>query len=64
MCLDDVVAIEEGHFASSLDPDLVLGVLGHDIETGDAESELAGFGELSDVDACAQELLFGDVGAQ
>jgi hypothetical protein len=50
MSLDDMIAIQEGHFASSLDPDFMFGVLGNEIKTGDAESELAGFRELADVD--------------
>ena len=62
--LDDVVAVEEGHFASSFDPDFMFGVLGDEVEAGDAESELSGFGELADVDSGAEQFFFGDVGAQ
>jgi hypothetical protein len=51
MRLDDMIAIQEGHFASSLDPNFMFGVLGNEIKTGDAEPELAGFGELANVDA-------------
>lgn len=64
MGLDDMIAIQEGHFASSLDPDFMFGVLGNEIETGDAEAELAGFSELADVDAGSKEFFFGDVGGE
>ena len=31
--LDYMVAIQEGHFTSGLDPNFMLGVLGHEVET-------------------------------
>lgn len=47
MGLDDVAAVEEGHGAVLLDPDLVAGVLGDDGEGGDVQTELARLGELA-----------------
>jgi hypothetical protein len=64
MGLDDMIAIQEGHFTSSLDPDFMFGVLGNEIKRGDAESELAGFSELADVDASSKEFFFGYVGGE
>lgn len=45
--LDDVAAVEEGHLAVGLDPDLVAGVLGEDGEGGDVQAELARLCELA-----------------
>jgi hypothetical protein len=44
---EDVPAVEEGHFAVGLDPELVAGVRGEDGEGGDVEAEFEGFGEFS-----------------
>ena len=43
----DVAAVEEGHLAVGLDPDLVAGVFGEDGEGCYVESEFSGFGELA-----------------
>lgn len=64
MGLDDMITVEERHFTAGFDPNFMFGVLGHEVETGDAESELAGFGELADINAGAEQFLFGDVGAE
>lgn len=47
MCLDDVIAIEVGHFSIALDPNFMPAILGQVIKTGDVESELATLGELA-----------------
>lgn len=47
--LDDVAAVQEGHLAVRLDPQLVPRVLGEDGQRRDVQTELSGFGEL----ACA-----------
>jgi hypothetical protein len=44
---EDVAAVEEGHFAVGLDPELVPGVGGEDGEGGDVEAEFEGFGEFA-----------------
>lgn len=45
--LDDVAAVQEGHLAVGLDPDLVTGMLGEDWEGGDVQAEFEGLGELA-----------------
>ena len=45
--LDDVAAVEEGHLAVGLNPDLVARVLREDGEGRDVEAELARLGELA-----------------
>lgn len=52
--LEDVVAVEVVLLAGRLDPDFFLGVLGEDVETGDVETELAGFGELPEADSATR----------
>lgn len=64
MCFDNVISIKERHLSSSFDPDFMFGVFGHEIKTGYAESELASFGELSNVDAGTKKLLFWNVGTE
>ena len=59
-----MITIQEGHFTSSLDPNFMFRVLGHEVETRDTQSTLSSFGELADVNSCTEELLFGDVGAK
>lgn len=55
--LDDVAAVQEGHLAVGLDPDLVARVLGQDRQRGDVQPELARLGELAEADAEGDELL-------
>lgn len=47
MRFEDVAAVQEGHFAVGLDPQLVARVGGEDGEGGDVEAEFEGFGELA-----------------
>lgn len=54
--LDDVAAVQEGHFAVGLHPDLVPGVLGEDGQRGDVQAEFARLGELAEADAEGDEL--------
>lgn len=51
--LDDVAAVQEGHLAVGLDPDLVPRVLGQDGQRRDVQPELARLGEL----ACCRSLV-------
>ena len=44
---EDVAAVEEGHLAVGLDPELVARVGGEDGEGGDVEPEFEGFGEFA-----------------
>lgn len=55
--LDDVAAVQEGHLAVGLDPDLVARVLGQDRQRRDVQPELARLGELAEADAEGDELL-------
>lgn len=45
--LDDVAAVEEGHLAVALDPDLPASVLAEDGQGGDVQAELARLGKLA-----------------
>lgn len=54
--LDDVAAVQEGHLAVGLDPDLVPGVFGQDGQRGDVQPELARLCKLAEADAERGEL--------
>ena len=60
--LEHVVAVQEGHLAVRLDPDLVQRVLRHVVERGHVEPELAGLGELADARAQAQQVVPRHIG--
>ena len=45
--LEHVAAVQEGHLAVGLDPELVARVRGEDRQRGDVETEFEGFGELA-----------------
>lgn len=47
MCFDDVAAVQEGHLAVGLHPELVPCVLGEDGECSDVQTELGCLGELA-----------------
>lgn len=45
--LEDIVTINVGHFTGILQPDLVFGVLGNEIQSRNVQSKLASLGKLS-----------------
>lgn len=47
MCLDDVAAVQERHFAVRFHPHLVAGMLGEDGESSDVKAKLSGLGKFA-----------------
>jgi hypothetical protein len=64
VCLEDVVAIQEGHFAVGLDPDLVFRILGDLVESSNVELEFAAFAEFSEAGTKGDEVCSCDRDAQ
>jgi len=64
MCLDNMISIQEWHFASSLDPNFMVRILGDQVKAGYTESKFACFGEFANKDARTEHLLFWYVCAQ
>lgn len=64
MSLQDIAAVQEGHFAVGLDPDLVAGVRRDGIEGGNVQAELAGLGELANAGTEREQIGAGDAGGE
>jgi hypothetical protein len=62
--LEDVAAVQEGHLAVGLDPDLVAGVGRNDGQGGDVQAELARLGELAQADAQREQVVAGYRGGE
>ena len=60
--LQDMVAVQEGHLGLGLEPDLVLGVGGEQVEGLDGEVEAAAVGVFPDAGAEGDQVGAGDVG--
>lgn len=60
--LDDVIAVQVGHFAVTLDPNLMPAIFGEVVEAGDVKPELAALRELAHQQSSREHLFLGDVG--
>lgn len=59
---EHMVSIQERHLCRGLQPNLILGMGSKEVQGGDKEMELAGFGEFTDARAEANELFSSDIG--
>ena len=64
VCLHNVSAVQEGHLAVRLDPDLVPSVGRNNVQRGDVHPELSGLGELSETRPERKKALTGDRGSE
>jgi hypothetical protein len=60
MRLEHVAAVQEGHLAVLLDPNLVSRVRGDYTERGDVQAEFACLGEFAQADAQREEVVARD----